>query len=148
MAYFWYSFTCSVGFPISLLLAPGGPPAPLHVGPYQCGGAGCRSDPGGSTRGAQSSKTQRVVKTSLYDPGRGLRATLCLLGSTTLGGKNSTVGGLSIKMGFPGDSDDKVSAYNAGDLGLIPGVGRSPREGNGNPLHYSCLENPMDRGAW
>jgi len=41
-----------------------------------------------------------------------------------------------------------VSAYNAGDLGLIPGLGRSPGEGNGNPLQYSCLENPMDGGAW
>ena len=40
------------------------------------------------------------------------------------------------------------SAYNAGDPGLIPGSGRSPGEGNGNPLQYSCLENPMDRGAW
>ena len=42
----------------------------------------------------------------------------------------------------------KASAYNAGDLGLIPGLGRSPGEGNGSPLQYSCLENPMDRGAW
>ena len=42
----------------------------------------------------------------------------------------------------------KASAYNAGDLGSIPGLGRSPGEGNGNPLQYSCLENPMDRGAW
>jgi len=42
----------------------------------------------------------------------------------------------------------KVSAYNAGDLGLIPGLGRSPGEGNGSPLQYCCLENPMDRGAW
>ena len=42
----------------------------------------------------------------------------------------------------------KESACNAGDVGLIPGSGRSPREGNGNPLQYSCLENPMDRGAW
>ena len=41
-----------------------------------------------------------------------------------------------------------MSACNAGDLGLIPGSGRSPGEGNGNPLQYSCLENPMDRGAW
>ena len=42
----------------------------------------------------------------------------------------------------------KSSAYNAGDLGSIPGSGRSPGEGNGSPLQYSCLENPMDRGAW
>ena len=50
--------------------------------------------------------------------------------------------------GYPGGSEIKASACNAGDLGLIPGLGRSPREGNGNPLQYSCLENPMDRGAW
>ena len=49
---------------------------------------------------------------------------------------------------FPHSSDDKESACNAGDLGLIAGSGRSPGEGNGNPLHYSCLENPMDGGAW
>ena len=51
-------------------------------------------------------------------------------------------------MGFPGSSDGKASAYNVGYLGSIPGSGRSPGEGNGNPLQYSCLENPMDRGAW
>ena len=49
---------------------------------------------------------------------------------------------------FPGGSDGKASAYNAGDLCSIPGLGRSPGEGNGNPLQYSCLENSMDRGAW
>ena len=47
-----------------------------------------------------------------------------------------------------GDSEVKVSACNAGDLGLIPGLGRSPGEGNGNLLQYSCLENPLDGGAW
>ena len=50
--------------------------------------------------------------------------------------------------GFPGGSDGKASACNAGDLDSIPGSGRSPWEGNGNPLQYSCLENSMDRGAW
>ena len=45
-------------------------------------------------------------------------------------------------------SEVKVPAWNAGDLGLIPGLGRSPGEGNGNPLQYSCLENPMEGGAW
>jgi len=48
----------------------------------------------------------------------------------------------------PGGPDSKESACNAGDLGLIPGLGRSPGGGHGNPLQYSCLENPMDRGAW
>ena len=49
---------------------------------------------------------------------------------------------------FPGGSDSKVSAYNVEDQGSVPGLGRSPGEGNGNPLQYSCLENPMDKGAW
>ena len=48
-------------------------------------------------------------------------------------------------MDLPSDSDSKVSAHSAGDLGSIPGSGRSPGEGNDNPLQYSCLENPMDR---
>ena len=51
-------------------------------------------------------------------------------------------------MGFPCGSDDKESACNVGDPGFIPGLGRSPGEGNGYPLQYSCLENPMDRGSW
>ena len=50
--------------------------------------------------------------------------------------------------GFPGGSEGKESACIAEDLGLIPGLGRSPGEGNSNPLQYYCLENPMDRGAW
>jgi len=49
--------------------------------------------------------------------------------------------------GFPGGSEVKASACNVGDLGSVPGSGRSPGEGNGNPLQYSCLENPMDGGA-
>ena len=52
------------------------------------------------------------------------------------------------KMDLPGGSDDKESACNAGDLGSIPGSGRSPGEGNGNPLKYSCLGISLDRGAW
>ena len=51
-------------------------------------------------------------------------------------------------LGFPGSSVSKESACNAGDLGSIPGSERSPGEGNGNPFQYSCLENPMGRGAW
>ena len=53
-----------------------------------------------------------------------------------------------LPMNFPCGSDGKASAYNAGDLGSIPGSGRSPGEGNGNPLQYSCLENPVDGEAW
>ena len=51
-------------------------------------------------------------------------------------------------MALPGGSDGKQSAYNAGDLGSIPGSGKSPREANGTPFQYSCLENPVDGGAW
>ena len=51
-------------------------------------------------------------------------------------------------MDFPGGSDGKASAYNAGDLGSNPALGRSPEEGNGNPFQDSCLENPMDGGVW
>ena len=50
-------------------------------------------------------------------------------------------------MGFPGGSNGKESSRNVGDLSSVPGLGRSPGEGNGNPLQYSCLENSMDRGA-
>ena len=50
-------------------------------------------------------------------------------------------------LGFPGGSEGKASAHNAGDLGLIPGSGRSPGEGKGNPLRYSCLENSVDGEA-
>ena len=49
---------------------------------------------------------------------------------------------------FPGGSEGKASAYTVGDPGSIPGLGRSPGDGNGTPLQYSCLENPMDGGTW
>ena len=54
---------------------------------------------------------------------------------------------VSVLLDCPGGSDGKASAYNVGDPGSIPGLGRSPGEANGNPLQYSCLENPMDGGA-
>ena len=56
--------------------------------------------------------------------------------------------GLKLLKDFPGGSDGKASAYSVGEPGSIPGLGRSPGEGNGTPLQYSGLENPMDRGAW
>ena len=65
---------------------------------------------------------------------------LCIYTTTSLS--------IHLSIDVPGGSDGKASAYNAGDPGLIPGLGRSPGEGNGNPLRYSCLENLMDRGAW
>ena len=55
---------------------------------------------------------------------------------------------MKLYLGFPGGSDGKASACSVGNLGSSPGLGRSPVEGNGNPLQYSCLENPMDGGAW
>ena len=69
---------------------------------------------------------------------------------STLGQNDHEMGPKSWSYLWPwrGGSEVKVSACNAGDLGMIPGLGRSPGEGNGNPLQYSCLENPMDRGAW
>ena len=66
----------------------------------------------------------------------------------TLGSSPTLMKGIYIQMGFPGGSDGKASACNAGDLGLIPGLGRPPGEGNGNPLQYSRLENSMDGGVW
>ena len=53
-----------------------------------------------------------------------------------------------MNLAFPGSSDGKESTCSVGDLGLIPGLGGSPGGGHGNPLQYSCLENPGDRGAW
>ena len=58
------------------------------------------------------------------------------------------VTGLSVCYGFPGDSDSQESVCDGKDPGSIPGSGRSPGEGKGNPLQSSCLENPMDRGDW
>ena len=54
---------------------------------------------------------------------------------------------ISVLLGFPGGSEGKASAYNVGDLGSVPGLGRSPGEGNGNSPQFSCLENPMDGEA-
>ena len=56
--------------------------------------------------------------------------------------------GIQQHRGFPGGTNGKESACSVGDAGLIPGLGRSPGEGNSNPLQYSCLENPVDRGVW
>jgi len=60
----------------------------------------------------------------------------------------SPEGMASLARDFPGGSDDEASAYNAGDPASACGLGRSPGGGNGNPLQYSCLENPMDGGTW
>ena len=59
----------------------------------------------------------------------------------------NTCSGITLDEGFPGGSDGKKSACNAGDPDLVSGSGRSPQEGNGYPLYYFCLENSMDRGA-
>ena len=76
----------------------------------------------------------------LYDPAK--------VGNSISGSSAFFKTHLYILKYFPGSSDGKASAYKAGDLGSIPDLGRSPAEGNGNPLQYSCLENSMDRGAW
>ena len=75
---------------------------------------------------------------------------MCLSYSTTQSRYHITFG-FHVSLGSlegSGGSDGKASVYNATDLGSIPGLGRFPGEGNGNPLQYSCLENPMDGGAW
>ena len=64
-----------------------------------------------------------------------------------MAGSRGTREDSTLPMGFPGGSDGKESTCNAGDPGLIPGLGRSSGKGNGNPLQYSCLGNPMDRGG-
>ena len=70
---------------------------------------------------------------------------LVLMGGAML--SESLIQPVLYRGGFPGGSDGKASACNVGDPGSIPGLGRSPGEGNGNPLQHSCLENPMDGGA-
>ena len=61
---------------------------------------------------------------------------------------NEIISVYTLILGFPGGSDGKEPACDAGDLDSIPGSGRFPEEGKGYPLQYSCLENPMERGAW
>ena len=73
---------------------------------------------------------------------------MCLLQTQVFRFLNAGLSFCSSKNGFLGGSDGKVSAYNVGDLGSIPGSGRPSGEGNGNPLQYSYLENPVDGGAW
>ena len=116
--------------------------------------------PGKNTRGGCHAFLQRIFLTQGSNPHL-LHLLLQQVGSLPLAppGKPQEVGApsghifaikglLILVQGFPGGSEVKASACNAGDLGLIPGWGRSPGEGNGNPLQYSCLENPMDGGAW
>ena len=67
-------------------------------------------------------------------------------GQASVGGRSKVL--IWNILDFPGGSDGKESACNAGDQGSIPGLGRSLGEGSGNPLQYSCLENSMDRGTW
>ena len=77
---------------------------------------------------------------------------LSAVNEVTCQSRVSNMAGMSVRstfgFKFPGGSDGKESAYSAGDLGSIPGWGRSPGEGNGNPLQYSCLKNSMGGGAW
>ena len=77
-----------------------------------------------------------------------VRATQKVRGQNHLRLDQGYIFGCALCLGFPGSSDMKESACNAGDLGLIPGWGRSPGKGNGYPLQCSCLENSVDRGAW
>ena len=88
------------------------------------------------------------LPTPVFLPGES-HAQRSLLGYSPWNHKESDTTEIRIALfDFPGGSVGKESAYNVGDLGLIPGLGRSPGEGNGNPFQYSCLENSKDRGAW
>ena len=88
------------------------------------------------------------LPTPVFLPGE-FHAQRSLLGYSPWNHKESDTTEIRIALfDFPGGSVGKESAYNVGDLGLIPGLGRSPGEGNGNPLQYSYLENFMDRGTW
>ena len=86
-----------------------------------------------------------AVVNFIYYACLGIGASTCLLRASI---HSAHVGHLLRVYSFPGDSDDKESACDVGDRGLIPGSGKSSGEGNGNPLQYSCLGNSMDRGAW
>ena len=96
------------------------------------------------------------VLESLQSPSSSLEASsndtglLCVIREVGTGDREVLAPGLVGHLGpsFPCGSAVKASAWNEGDAGFIPGSGRSPGEGNGNPLQYSCLENPMDGGAW
>ena len=87
--------------------------------------------------------TEQVIRLELFNSL--LTSVLLTLMSN---GVISSVNQLYGNRGFPGGSVVKNPSANTGDVSLIPGLGRSPGEENGNPLQYSCLENPMDRGAW
>ena len=103
--------------------------------------------------------TCSVVSDSLHPHGLQPTSLICLW---NFPGKNTGVGAISSRApsqprdptriwqadSFPSSSDGKASACNAGDLGSVPGSGRSPGKGNGYPLQYPCLKNPMDRAAW
>ena len=78
----------------------------------------------------------------------GLNDIIPLICTSAIWGLYLVFSHLEFPQGFPGGAEVKASARNVGELGSIPELGRSPREGNGNPLQYSCLENPMDGGAW
>ena len=105
------------------------------------GNQGTQSDVLSGRGGAWAGHVSRNIPLWIREFGGSLLATV-------LSPKNYQLISSSNFTDFPGGSNSKESAYNAGDPGLIPGSGRSPGEGNSNPFQYSCLENPMDRGAW
>ena len=99
---------------------------------------------GGVRTGSTWTKSSTHAGTQGSEDEIWLSAYFCTFGNTA----TLIAYGLWLPLCFPGGSDGKASAYDAGDPGSIPGSGRSPGEGNGIPLQYSCLGNPMDRGAW
>ena len=118
-----------------LLLLPGTPPYPALSSPFLSFQTGLPP-----TRNLGVQARCPTSEKSPPTPQAGLGSLLCSAVFSLRSGSPS-------RLSFPGGSVSKKSAWNAGDQGSIPGSGRSPGEGNGSPLQYSCLGNPMDRGA-
>ena len=102
----------------------------------------------GSTLSASHSPGGSTLTTPCPDEGTNLPSEQSAQVTQLTHGRIGIWNPSDVSKGFPGGSGSKLSAHNAGDPGSNPRSGRSPAEGNGNPLQYSCLENPMDRGAW
>ena len=138
-------FPVAEGGSVRLLRSPGS-------GAFRLPGCGAWAPwlqvPGSSTGSVAEAHGLRCPKACGTFPGQGLN--LCLLRQQDLSRQGSPCSDFRChaRLGFPGGSDGKEFACNAGDLGSIPGWGRSPGGGHGNPLQHSCLGNPMDRGAW
>ena len=127
-------------------------PTENQLGPSRCCTVGCIFPASESEESCWTCKLRGFLcAAATSPPGNAVPLSPWDGSSPTRGYFSSLVGIariLSLEWGFPGGSDSTQSVCSAGDPGSIPGSGRSPGEGNGNPLQYCCLENPMDREAW